>query len=55
MSVKEKTTIKGGGAGSITHKDCAMPGLTVEKDGVRVVAAGKTIDVVVVIDDACSG
>lgn len=53
VTVKGKTTIKGGGANSITLKDCAMPGLTVEKDGVRVVAAGKTtVDVVTLLSGA---
>ncbi|TYO93262.1 S-layer homology domain-containing protein [Desulfallas thermosapovorans] len=42
VTVKGETTVNGGGANSITLEDCTIPNITVDKDGVRVVAVGKT-------------
>ncbi|MEN6348478.1 MAG: S-layer homology domain-containing protein [Syntrophomonas sp.] len=42
VTVLGKTTIKGGGAHSITLKDCSLPSIIINKAGVRVVASGNT-------------
>lgn len=43
VTVEGETTIKGGGANSVALEDCSLSGITVAKDGVRVIAAGNTI------------
>ena len=42
VSVKENTIIKGGGPNSITVEDSSLPHLTINKEGVRIVATGNT-------------
>ncbi|RJX24823.1 MAG: S-layer homology domain-containing protein [Dethiobacter sp.] len=49
-----KTTIKGGGAESITFEDCTLPSLTVARDGVRVVAAGNTSITVTILESGAT-
>lgn len=42
ITVKGETIIKGGGKNSVELVDCDLPSITVDKDGVRIVAKGKT-------------
>lgn len=42
VSVKGNTIVKGGGSNSITVEDSSLPHLTINKDGVRIVATGNT-------------
>ncbi|MFZ5648477.1 MAG: S-layer homology domain-containing protein, partial [Bacillota bacterium] len=42
VTVKGNTIIKGGGSHSVVLEDCTLPNITVDKDGVRVVASGNT-------------
>ena len=42
VSVKGNTIVKGGGSNSITVEDSSLPNLTINKDGVRIVATGNT-------------
>lgn len=42
VTVKGVTTVKGGGGNSIFLQDCSMPTMIVDKEGVRIVASGKT-------------
>ncbi|MHB8157689.1 MAG: S-layer homology domain-containing protein, partial [Desulfocucumaceae bacterium] len=42
VTVKGATNIKGGGAHSVTLEDCTLPSITIDRDGVRVVASGTT-------------
>ncbi len=42
VTVKGETVIKGGGENSVVLEDCTMPSITVDKEGVRVVASGNT-------------
>lgn len=42
VTVKGDTIIKGGGANSVTLRDCVLGNITVDNEGVRVVATGTT-------------
>jgi hypothetical protein len=42
VTVVGETIIKGGGANSIVFENCTLPGITVNKEGVRIVASGNT-------------
>lgn len=42
ITVKGETIIKGGGKNSVELVDCDLPSITVDKDGVRIVAKGNT-------------
>jgi len=42
VMVVGETIIKGGGANSIVLENCTLPGITVDKEGVRIVASGNT-------------
>jgi len=42
VTVVGETIIKGGGANSIVLENCTLPGITVDKEGVRIVASGNT-------------
>lgn len=54
VTVEGATFIKGGGANSVTLDDCLLPGITVSKNGVRVVATGNTSVKVVRLDNGAS-
>lgn len=54
VTVKGKTTIKGGGSHSINLENCNMPTLVVDKDGVRVVASGSTTVNVITLESGAT-
>ncbi|MHB8156692.1 MAG: S-layer homology domain-containing protein, partial [Desulfocucumaceae bacterium] len=50
VTVKGKTTIKGGGDHSVILDSCNMPTIVVDKEGVRVVATGSTTVSVITLE-----
>jgi len=54
VTVKGKTTVKGGGSHSINLENCNMPTLVVDKEGVRVVASGSTTVNVITLESGAT-
>lgn len=54
VTVQGSSTIKGGGANSIKLEDCTLPSLTINKEGVRVVASGNTSVTVVQLESGAA-
>ncbi len=54
IEVQGNSTIKGGGANSVKLEDCILPRVTINKEGVRVVASGKTAVPIVVLQSGAT-
>ncbi|MFZ5642893.1 MAG: S-layer homology domain-containing protein [Bacillota bacterium] len=50
VTVTGNTIIKGGGAHSVVLEDCSMPSITINREGIRVVASGNTSVSVVTLE-----